>query len=147
MSLANAYDNLATTLTGDTDLTAWAAPIGGPLTLFKGNRLVPNLLDTDLPALVLELGDFQAERLVSGRQHELTVAMKFSIAWKDTDYDAAFDRKQALPELVTRAVMGNPDLNGEVSEAWVSGGLADFGYHHPRHAMGFTVTAELRVTG
>lgn len=146
MSLPDAYTNLASTLTGDADLTAWAAAVGGPLTVLRGNREVGRIPAAQLPALVLEPGDFDAELLVAGKQHDLTVEMKVSFVWTEKTEEDAFGRKQALPELVTRALMNDGTLGDAVAGAWVSAGRADFGYDHPRHAMGFTVTADLRVS-
>jgi hypothetical protein len=148
MSLKTAYTELANVITGDADVKAWAASVksGASLKVLKGNREVEAIDVRQLPALVLEMGDLSSAIEVAGEVQEGPHEMKGSVVFHHTSEETAFDLKHELAELVIKAVMNNGRLNGSVFAAWVSKVESDLGYNHPRHSIGFTVTAQIQIT-
>lgn len=148
MSLKTAYEQLAVVIADDPGMVAWVASVkaGATLTVLKGNREVKRIDVKQLPALVLELGEWPLSVEVHGHHSGGTHQMKASVVWHGDDEATATDRALELPEVITQAVMANPTLNSTVDGAWVSHVSPDQGYNHPRHSMGFTISADLMIS-
>lgn len=148
MSLKTAYTELASVITADAGVLSWVESVksGATLTVLKGNREVERIDVRKLPALVLEMGDLSSDIEVAGEAQEGPHEMKAAIVFHYDDEEAAFDLTHEIAELVIKTVMGNGRLNGSVFAAWVSKAESDLGYNHPRHSIGFTVTAQIQIT-
>ncbi len=148
MSTAGAFDGLGTVLLADPGLTGWSVThFGRALTLVNGNRPVETVASQHLPALVLEMGDGQAEELVHGQQMETVQELGCALVWNEQNEADAFVQRTALPEIIARALMSNRTLSGQVAGAWLQSWSPDRGANHPRNVFVFAVAVEDFIQG
>ncbi len=115
--LNNAHSELVIVLTGDVALTAWAnAHFGKAFTVLNGNRDLKEFRDNELPALVFELGDGEPTPM-GHKYNDVTQQIKFGFVWYEDNFEAAFDQRKGLPEIVLDAIMRTDTLNGAVADA------------------------------
>ena len=134
MSLNNAHTQLVNILTTVAAIIAWVnTNFSQALTVLNGNRELKEFRDNELPALVFELGDGENEPL-SKTYGEVKQQIKFGFVWFEKDFDAAFNQRKTLPDIVLKAIMSKNTLNATVSDAqltsWSFAQSADDAYMH-----------------
>ncbi len=115
------------------------------LTVVKGNALIEKISTKKLPALIIEIGDFESAPQVSGVSQTTEQDLPFSIVWHEDDDDAAFNQRTPLSRLIIQAVMADHTLGNNVEAAWISEGQSDQNAYHPTHVMRFLVTGQFAV--
>lgn len=103
----------------------------GPLEDFEG----------DVPAILVDFGAGEAEVQVGGERSRQETDIGVFVLWDEGKPDRALAQRLELPDLVIRAVMRKPTLNGAVGNAWVAG----FAYEplkRPRHVLTVAVRAQ-----
>lgn len=146
MSLVNAFAGLADVLTQDADLITWATAAGGSFSVLKVNREPQQLRPSELPALIIELGDGQIGEPVGGHHQIANPAAECSIVFEQKNFDLAFDLRTQLPELVTQALLRKSSLNGAVRQCWLTGWSSDLGFFYPRHTLSFSVHLQISIS-
>lgn len=146
MSLATFHSGLKARLLADTGLSSWATThFSKSLTAIDGNRRIKSINQTDVPALIFELGDGDNTEEVGNHYQRPTTEISVVLVWQEQVPETAFAQRLALPDLLIKAVMADGTLGGNVDGAWVSDWSPDRGANHPVQIMRFTVTGMLTV--
>lgn len=145
MSKSDFHSGLSALLQADTALSAWSVThFGQALSVINGVR-VETIRPGELPALVLELGDASTGPEVLNHSQRVEDEIHGAIVWHEQDYDDAFTQRLTLPDILIKAVMADPGLDGKVDGAWVSRIEPDRNVNHPEHLMWFTVKGTYSV--
>lgn len=142
------HTGLIAALTGDAGLTGWAEThfgVGTTLTAIKANASMDKINVSDLPGIIMEIGDTEAEGLPGNSLHEVTHDIDFAFVWVEQDAATAWTQRLQLHDLVIKALMANASLGVPGAGAWVSRVESDQNVFHPKHVMRFTATTEFHV--
>lgn len=122
MDLDSAVTNLSTLLQGDTALSGWRTThfAGKDFTVLKGNRALNALQPSQVPALILDMEPMEVEQRVGNYASDVNGAIACAVVWQENQPDTAYAQRIGLPEMIVKAVMGDPKLGGAARSVRVS---------------------------
>lgn len=95
----------------------------------------------DVPAILVDFGAGEAEVQVGGQRSRQETDIGVFVVWDEAKAARALVQRLEIPDLVIKAIMRKPTLNGAVGNAWVAG----FSYEAlrmPRHVLTIAVRAQ-----
>lgn len=148
MSLEDLHNGLRDLVPADIGVAAWATThFGKPIIVIEGNRLISSVNTSDLPVMVMELGDGTPdETTLGGGMDRTTANIEFAVVWSEQDHTQAHQQRLELPDLVNKALIRNRTLGGLVNVAWLVKWVPDRGVNHPTQVMRFAAAGEYDLT-
>lgn len=149
-SIANAQASLQAVLAADVVLIAWAQThFNKDWTELKANRPVKIIRPDEYPLRVYEIDDGDIESGLGGAPYEVSTSIPVGFGWHENDYDAAFDQRTELIDLVVSAIKANSTLRIDNVDAVAGAAVVHFttdkSVNHPKHFVTFDVAIEYEV--
>lgn len=145
---------VATLLATDAQLQAdLTAVLGAPVTRVLVTNQPWSQIPSDLyPCWIVEQGDGRAASIVNdgtdslaigGGRQDFESTLDIALLWSQPDREAAADVRSALPEILVRLLLRNPQPG--VPQAWLQGWQPDQGINHPRHLWTAEILGQYRI--
>lgn len=155
MDVTTTTDAIRTLLAGETEFAeAIAAAIGQPVTrVLRANTPWEQIGASQLPCFVMEQGDGQASGWATGDDTGLTIGhrsqdfayeLDICLLWNEQDREAAAAQRAALPGVLARLFLRNPQPGG-CNAAQLKEWMPDQGVRHPLQCWVARVHCEITI--
>lgn len=153
MSYTDVHTALKSLLTEDPALVAWAVGQFGTGSTWHAYDGLPltELTRENYPAFVFHVGDSNSTAVMDsdmmGDLEAVIVTLQVIAVWCEPSYSDGFAQHLAVPDLVIKAVLGDPILSGAADWVRIDSWAPEVGVEHPIHAIRFVAQIAYQLLG